>query len=217
MFKSIIIGLAVLSFAFALTAPAQASYIIDRSGISVAANGGAAVDYEDPTDAADPSLIGVDLGSYNPGIGDSLTIGELFYDFTALNAPPAGPGAANNDNYFLRASDSITFKLTIDGSTTAYLLTEDFGPGGDKGSFGFNQTTPAIDLLAAVGNTPGTYDVSYEVDYTYHYWSNGNQMVQNTHAPITTAATFTVVPEPATMSLLALGGLAILKRRRNRA
>jgi len=29
--------------------------------------------------------------------------------------------------------------------------------------------------------------------------------------------TMTLVPEPATMSLLALGGLAILRRRRNRA
>jgi hypothetical protein len=66
--------------------------------------------------------------------------------------------------------ENTAFKLTIDGSTTAYLLTEDFGPGGDKGSFGFNQTTPVIDLLAAVGNAPGMYDVSYEVDYTYHYW-----------------------------------------------
>jgi len=215
MLNRMIIGLAVLGFAFALTTSAHASYIVDRSGISVAANGGVVVDYEDPTDGADPSLIGVDLGSYSPGIGDSLTIDELFYDFTALNGGAAGPGAGNNDNYFLRVSDSITFKLTIDGSTTAYVLTEDFGPGGDKGNFGFNQTTPAIDLLAAVGNAPGTYDVSYEVDYTYHYWANGNQQVLGTHAPITTAAaTFTVVPEPATMTLLALGGLAILKRRR---
>ncbi len=197
--KGLFLGIAVLSLVGVVTVQhSDASYIINDTGLDI---GGTTYS------TAGTDLSGVNLGSFNSG--DTLNLGNVFYDFTVMNGDPPGPGAPNGDNYQHDPhEDGSVLKLTVGGTTIRYALSEQAEPGSDKGNFVYGIQGPAlVDLIAEVGGVPGTHDVSYEIEYTFSYWSGGdNQVDPQTHAPLSGNATFTIaaVPEPSTLALAAL-------------
>jgi hypothetical protein len=96
--------------------------------------------------------------------------------------------------------------LTTYSATETYTLTADvtYGAGG------------SLTIDAALADSQGTNIGSASATdstilsgqyFGYHSWDNQGKTIEFDD--------FAVVPEPATMSLLAIGGLALLRRRRN--
>lgn len=194
----------------AMASTASASYIIVGSGISV---GG--------TDYSGNALSGVNLGTFSTS--DTLLLdGSSTTDiYTAtVNDGGAVPAGAQNANNYIHSpnGDGASMVIKINGATVStQQLTLSTDPGSDKGTFGWGNVAnfAELDLIALAGNTAGTYDLSYEIAYTFTNWAPGNvQVTGQSHSPMTGVASFTVVPEPSSTALLGLGGLALILRRR---
>ena len=154
-------------------------------------------DLNPPTNTANPDFSG-SLGNFNPSLGDSLI----------LNGAEFNTFQDNGDNVTSVELNYRVFNGTPPNFSTVSI---DFVPpqnGNDK----FWQTTNSnVNLLASLA--PGTY--TFEV-FGSASSTAGNRFYSNGGANYT--ATFTVVPEPSTLTLLAgpalLGGWFFLRRRR---
>lgn len=152
--------------------------------------------------SANPALDGYNLGTFNPGVGDTLVLSNWYFENYAYNA---GLGSDN----WLSGESTATLNLSINSVTNNQTLTQ-------VGVFGNNRTwnnTPdSVNLLAGLSN--GVYTFATSVSYTYNDWNGSNTSVltSNNNGPAT--ATFTVVPEPASSTLGLVGAVLLLRRRR---
>ena len=152
---------------------------------------------------ANADFQGANLGSFE------LT--DVFFLNSQINA-----WADNGDTF---STGSIFWRL---GTTGAYTEQQDTAWDNVSGN-DWRAITPGVDLITAAGGA-GTYTLQVYLERD-HSWSGGSATVQLDQAGANSSATpweatFTVnpaaVPEPATMSLLGLGALAMVIRRKIR-
>ncbi len=199
----------------AMTGAASASYTILSTSVDVDG-----ITYDNVT-----TLSGVNLGSFLPSASLMFdgSVNTSIYSASADNGGAVPTGASNNNNYiFAGNNDGATIRIIVDNNplplvTLARFITPGGPPPNDKGTFGWGDAASftGVDLIAAVGGAAGTHTVSYEINYTFSQWDGNNtQIGPQTYAPMTSNATFTVVPEPSSAALLGLGALGLLRRRR---
>lgn len=122
----------------------------------------------------------------------------------------------------LKATGGAGLSLSADDGDTEVNGTDFFSYAGtDYGSYTGGQVTDtASGFVTALAfgqyKGTGTYTVSVNTTQVANYGALGGAQAQID--PLTTSGSveivYTYVPEPATMSLLALGGLAMLRRRK---
>jgi hypothetical protein len=123
---------------------------------------------------------------------------EWYNDFDIANqqfylrADPDGPGGFPRSNYGEGTNPPLHTATLAQWAATGVNGPLEPGWPGAAGTV-LNQNTPVVGIVTSMGSFSGEVD-SYIDDITF---------------------TFTPVPEPASLGLLALGGLAVLGRRRH--
>ncbi len=181
-----------------------------------------------------------DTGWMNSYVYMNDGVGDTWYDLNGADQPSNLDGAnlgtfeltdvlwLNSEiNAWANGGDtynsmSIYWRIGTSGAFTEQQQTTITNPSGDD----FRAVTPGVDLIDAVGSA-GVYTLQVYVERS-HSWSGGGPYITqlntlgDTGGVVPTAdffeASFTVnaIPEPATMSLLGLGALAMVIRRKIR-
>ena len=166
-------------------------------------NGTADTYYDLNGATVNPDLQGANLGTFE------LT--STFFLNSQINA------WANNGDTF--TTGSIWWRLGTSGAYTEQQDTSWESQGGND----WRAITPGVDLIAAAG-AAGSYTLQVYLERD-HSWDGGSATIALDQAGANASttpweATFTInpaaVPEPATMSLLGLGALAMVIRRKIR-
>ncbi|MDP6543628.1 MAG: PEP-CTERM sorting domain-containing protein [Phycisphaerae bacterium] len=169
------------------------------------------------------------IANLNPGQGDQDQdgLGDVDDPFPFVpdsdadgidDGPDAGPTNASiglhtvslGGPYSIDPGDTLGVNVTFGPIAHYVALVFDLGDDGPSDGYATISTSGNVDIPASFFvdsgnwdlNTPGTYDLSVE-------------LVRHT-GTATDSTTVTVTPEPASMSLLVLGGMALLRRRRKR-
>ncbi len=197
-------ALAALSLS-ALARPAFAATDIFGSYIVLSLNGGNNTFYDLSSATGNPDFQGTNLGTFNPGAGNTLILNGGEVD-TFKNGTSNVTAAFTNYNIHLTINPQGTFT-----SINLPFNSEFPGFGNNTGDQKWQLTNLGTNLLT--GLPPGTY--SFEV-YSSASTNEGDRFASNNGANY--IATFTVVPEPGTNVLLAalsvLGCLLLFRRRR---
>ncbi len=99
------------------------------------------------------------------------------------------------------------YAVVTDGSSLNIWVDGVIGAGGETGvSTGF-----ILDTIGAAYTTARDFDFHGQID---EFWLLDEALDATTIGYLYTTNTLDGVPEPATMSLLALGGMAMLRRRK---
>ena len=124
-----------------------------------------------------------------------FTIGDIDFNFdhlgTAVDPPPAFSTDLNNDGSYASSTPD-----TQDNSLRSDFLLYSGFTGFDKGDVFTFMTDVDLD-----GSVYGSIE-----DFRTVFWNNGNAL--------NSEITVTFIPEPATIALLGLGALSLLRRKR---
>lgn len=137
-------------------------------------------------------------GAVTPGTGG--TLGTLTYNNDVTIGGSLNIDIDSDANTLAGGVDLIQGVNTLDitGSTVNFNNITPLLVAPDDGAYVFAKYTSLTGTFATVNNTPA----GYSIDYNYQ---GGNQI-----------ALVSAIPEPATMAIMAIGGLALLRRRRSR-
>ena len=153
-------------------------------------------------------LDGYDFGTFNPTVGDTLTLANWYFENYAWNGGDTPPGGGTNNNW-LDDANTATLNLVIAGNDHTQTLTQSGVSGNNRF---WNNSPDTVDILAGLPN--GTYTITASVSYTFNEWTGvKNVLTSSNNGPST--ASFTVIPEPASAALGLLGATLLLRRRRN--
>ncbi len=165
----------------------------------------------------DSVTVGVYLNDDAPG-GILDTVGFFGFGLTAATAPTTFgtiSAASIDPLYDFNTIDEFTGS-TIDWEAAIFLTSIPTGQSIFMGSFQFDTTADGSTVFTFADRLTGTGTAN-----TGWLDGAGNELDQLLFGPGATGTfeltiTSAAVPEPATMSLLAMGGLALLGRRRRR-
>ena len=146
-------------------------------------------------------LNGYNFGTFNPTVGDSLVLSNWYFENYAYNG-----GIGNN---WLDGANTATLNLSINSVSNNQSLTQTSVSGNNRF---WNNSPDSVNLLSGLSN--GVYTLVTSVTYTFNDWNGSNTTVLTSSNNGVATATFTVVPEPATSLLAALGTLLLFRRRK---
>ncbi|MFZ9940517.1 MAG: PEP-CTERM sorting domain-containing protein [Luteolibacter sp.] len=147
-------------------------------------------------------LDGYNLGTFDTSLGQTLVLSNWFFENYAYNA---GSGSDN----WLDGSNTATLNLSISSVSNNQTLTQATVSGNNRT---WNNSPDSVNLLSGLAN--GVYTLVTSVTYTYNDWNGSSTSVLTSSNNGVATATFTVVPEPATSLLGALGTLLLFRRRK---
>jgi len=157
-------------------------------------------------------VTGYDLVSGQSIIGDGNIVGNAITDAGSFISPGVGAGDIGiltfNGNLDIDGSLVIDFNPAAGGSADMIVVNGILDISG--ATLDLNLVAAPLDdtyIIADYDSLVGTFATVNVLDLPSNYEIQYNFMGQNQIA-------LTAMPEPATMSLLALGGLAMLRRRR---
>jgi hypothetical protein len=212
-FRSLVMKkITVAAMMIALASGAYANSGIWGSFVQITANGGAAQWYDAQYASALPDFQGANLGTFNPGAGNTLVISggevDIFKDGTD------NVTGANLNWRVWSGSPSGTF--TVDG--LGFTANEPFNnAAGDAAAVGgsLDQKWAQISTTPNVlqGLTPGTYTLEVYMDAPFTFTGGSGTHFSN-NGGSNYRATFVVVPEPSSLAFAGIGLLGIIASRR---
>ena len=148
---------------------------------------------------------------------DTLTLNNFFFSNYAWNGGGTPAGASTNNNW-LDGSSTAVFNIYRNSNLLQSVNMRQSAVNGNDRSWDLGLTPPTINLLSGIAgsSSPVSHDVSWTIDWTFNQWT-GSQSTVTTTSNSGGNLTFQTVPEPSSVSLLALGaaGILALRRRRN--
>ena len=153
-------------------------------------------------------LDGYDFGTFNPTVGDTLTLTNWYFENYAWNGGDTPPGGNTNNNW-LDDANSATLTLVVAGNDRTQILSQTGASGNNRF---WNNSPDTVDILAGLPN--GTYTITASVSYTFNEWTGVKNILTSSGNGASTAS-FTVIPEPGSAALGLLGSVLLLRRRRN--
>jgi hypothetical protein len=164
------------------------------------------------SDSLDGSTGTVDIGVYedNGSFGPDYTktvaesLGFTFTHSTNNNINGNWNQAAGSEDHFTDVTWTLSSTQTLDPSTTYWVIVNDESTSGSQNPFRSQYDAPGTSeaTMAKDGTSRGRYGVIIDTE------------AQGSTSSYGLAYEIVAIPEPATMSLLALGGLGALLRRR---
>ena len=174
---------------------------------------------------------GAGIGTLSVTYGSTTGCGwdaPTTYDYTNGHDPAsatgvtAGQGWYGNNTAVLTASYELTFTAPGTGTYTATVYGIGWRIGTQVTASLTGTTNQVVDLDATLAGSPydpWTYTVSFTPDnagdvLTLTVQANGQNVAENDYNGIGMSAATFAVPEPATMSLLGIGAVLAIRRRR---
>jgi hypothetical protein len=172
---------------------------------------GGVLGYRDMFTLLDPANIAIDSASlrvYSNTTGESLTVSRITTPWLSLK--PAGQAQFNVTGAYSDMANEVTW-LTAPGENYAFGASDYTTVGATTTALndGYNASTDCdvtamVAAMFATGVNEGFFVQLQNSGYVRSSEYLGAELTINYHS----------IPEPATMSLLALGGLAMLRRRK---
>ena len=202
----------LLTCAGCITSGANAGYGVVEATGAFQLPGGSTTTYVSEVGApSNPRIQGYNFGSVNTLTGQTLLLQNFYFENYAYNG-----GGGNN---WLDGSSTAKLGVGIygtgngasNGSETLYTLKQTSVNGNNRT---WDMATGTNTNLAA-GLASGTYEVSFNVTYTYNIWPGPNFVGTAYTADWTGTFTILPVPGPGAFALLGLAGLIGSRRRTN--
>ena len=200
MIKKLALSLA-LTAAFAAAASADVGIFAGYAVLDINGNNDQFYKLQNPNDTTNPTFQGADLGTFDPNVNSLFFSGGELQTFE--NGGSDVTGASIHYRVYVTGSPT--------GSYTSFNLPYAGAWGSTAGDDRWQSLAPSDNLLSNLA--PGSYTLETFISASSTdgslFLSNGGSNYQ---------ATFTVVPEPSTVSLLAgpaiLGAWFFVRRRR---
>jgi MYXO-CTERM domain-containing protein len=205
---------AVALAAFSVVASASADIGVVEATGAFTFPGSGSPSYISATGAGqNPRLNGYDFGSINVLTGQSLLLGNWYFENYAYNGGSTPAGAATNNNWLDGANVAALVVTVKSGSTVVSSNTYSLYQTGNSGSNRFWQLAVAsqgANLVSGLSN--GSYTVEFTNTFNFNQWTGFVSQVNATTG--TSTASFTVTPAPGALALLGVTGIVGARRRR---
>ena len=190
----------------AVVRPARAEVGVVETTGAFLVNGGS-TSYLSTIGTGNPRWAGYNFGTFDVSAGQTLTLTNFYFENYAYNGGAIPPGGSFNNNW-LSNDSAATFRLFRDAIEIYQAPMRQSNVSGNNRNWDLAATGVSVDVLD--GLAPGSHTLSYVIDWNYNQWTGSAAIPGNTQSTSGGVATVAVVPEPSSLSMLAIASAATL-------